>query len=628
MTRRALAPIVFLLTAFTAGSAQVPGLLPASVPQGVYARVAADDIYNQAIGIVGSADPASDAPPGTTPISDADKVVLRYLKVLLDDPAVAGIAAAISWNSLSLENPGLDPRNPAVGAYQWNAVDDVFLAVHRWNHNNPHKTPKTIQLIMIPGFASPDWLWSDIQTRGCGEDSPNCSASCDPLFMSPRSAGVDLSHCGYTTIFFRVEGEPQVQLPLPLPWNPVYKSDWGIFLETLKDRINEEPSSWTFVSIEMAGPTASSAEMILPNDSDQRTFENSDQDLTLSTKIWPGVTTMNGLDVATAWNMLMHKSEGAGARFEDSDAIFVQEWNDAIDKYGSIFSGITLILTTTTDALPSFTVPAGVANPAPAPGFEPDCDLPAHAMACAAVTDVLEHFTQSAGVGDNAKATQENGMTASYDPTDLGTNAVKWLAATTSTVTPGLPIIPKYLRRVLGGLQFAHSFSDNTLDKRLGNSDMQAEGCPYYPVLCTLPPFLTPASALKNVLELSFFPGTAIAPDYGRSATVKHGNWEYANAPMNFVQIYDTDFLYAKGLSGCQLWEITADPAIDTTPDLSACQAPPGSFEAEDARKTENELKLANEQLLSIAEPAYLPPGPPKPPIPPKCPPGSANCNL
>ena len=99
MTRRALAPIVFLLTAFTAGSAQVPGLLPASVPQGVYARVAADDIYNQAIGIVGSADPASDAPPGTTPISDADKVVLRYLKVLLDDPAVAGIAAAISWNS-------------------------------------------------------------------------------------------------------------------------------------------------------------------------------------------------------------------------------------------------------------------------------------------------------------------------------------------------------------------------------------------------------------------------------------------------------------------------------------------------------------------------------------------------
>src|SRR5271155_1969891 len=121
MTRRALAPIVFLLTAFTAGLAQVPALLPASVPQGVYARVAVDDIYTQAIGIVGSADPASDAPPGTTPISDADKVVLRYLKVLLDDPAVAGIAATIDWGSISMENPGLDPRNPAAGAYQWNA---------------------------------------------------------------------------------------------------------------------------------------------------------------------------------------------------------------------------------------------------------------------------------------------------------------------------------------------------------------------------------------------------------------------------------------------------------------------------------------------------------------------------
>jgi hypothetical protein len=101
MTRRACALIFCLLTPFTAGLAQVAGLLPASVPQGVYARVAVDDIYSQAVGIVGSADPATDAAPGTTPVSDADKVVLRYLKVLLDDPAVAGIAAAISWDSIS-----------------------------------------------------------------------------------------------------------------------------------------------------------------------------------------------------------------------------------------------------------------------------------------------------------------------------------------------------------------------------------------------------------------------------------------------------------------------------------------------------------------------------------------------
>ena len=627
MFRKAVFAICSLCLISTVGFAQIVPLPPASVPQGVYVRVAVDDIYKQAVGIVGSADPATDAAPGTIPVSDADKVVLRYLKVLLDNPAVEGIAAAIGWDSISLENPGLDPRHPAAAAYQWNSVDDVFIAVDRWNRKHPKETPKTIQLIMVPGFASPSWLWTDIQNRGCGPNTPNCSASCDPLFMSPRPAGVDLSHCGYTTIFFRVEGEPQVQLPLPLPWNPVYKSDWGIFLETLNDRIQEEPSSLEFVSIEMAGPTASSTEMILPTQADQGKFGNTDGDLALSTKIWPGVTTIDGLDVATAWNMLMARSEGAGARFENSDAIFVQEWNDAIDKYGSIFSGITLILTTTTDALPSFTVPVGVANPAPAPGFEPDCDLPAHAMACAAVTDVLEHFTEFGVVGDNAKATQENGMTASYDPTDLGTNAVKWLAATTSTVTPGLPIIPKYLRRVLGGLQFAHSFSDNTLDKRLGNSDMQAEGCPSYPVVCTLPPLLTPASALKNVLELSFFPGTAIAPDYGKSATVDYGKWEYADAPMNFVQIYDTDFLYAKGLGGCQLNYITGDPATGTPPDVSGCKAPAGSLTAEDARKTQDELTLANEQLLSIAEPAYLP-VPPKPPIPPKCPPGSANCNL
>jgi hypothetical protein len=318
---------------------------------------------------------------------------------------------------------------------------------------------------------------------------------------------------------------------------------------------------------------------------------------------------MTGLDVPTAWNMLMGKSEGAGSTFENSDAIFVQEWDDAIDKYASIFSGITLILTTTTDGLPSFPLLAGAPNPTPTPGFEADCDLPAHAMACAAVTDVLQHFTEFGVVGDNAKATQENGLTASQDSMDLGINGVKWLAATTGTVTPGLPIIYKYLRRVLGGLQFGTSFSNTTFNKRLGNPDFQVEGCPSYPVLCPSPP-LTPASALGNVLQWSFFPGTAVAPDYLQSATVDYGKWEYADAPMNFVQIYDTDFLYAKGLSGCQLWEITGDPAIDTTPGVSACQATPGSPLAEDAKVTEDELKLANERLLSIAEPAYLPPSP------------------
>jgi len=611
MTCGACTLIFCQLTPFTSGFAQGVALQPARVPQGMYARVAVDDIYNQAVGVVGSADPASDAAPGTIPISDADQVVLRYLKVLLDDPAVAGIAAAIDWSSVSLENPSLDPRHPAAGAYQWNAVDDVFIAVDRWNHKHPHKTPKTIQLIMVPGFNSPGWLWTDIQNRGCGTSSPSCSASCDPLFMSPQPAGVDLSHCGFTTLFFKVEAEPQVQLPLPLPWDPVYKSDWRIFVETLHHRIKEEPSSWAFVSIEMAGPTASSTGMILPNDTDQGPFENADGDLTLSTKIWPGVTTINGLDVPTAWNMQMAGSEGAGARFENSDAIFVQEWNDAIDMYGQIFSGITLSLTTTTDALPSFPLPVGAPNPTPAPGFEADCDFPPHAMVCAAVTDVLQHFTDPLAGGANAKATQENGMTASRDGADLGANAVKWLAATTGTVTPGLPIIPKYLRRVLGGLQFSTAFSVTTLDKRLGNSDIQVEGCPTYPLLCTLPPLLTPASALENVLQLSFFPGTAVAPDYLESATVNYGNWEYTNAPMNFVQIYDTDFLYAKRLSGCLLLEdITGNPATGTPPDIRDCRATSGSSLAEDAQTTQDELTLADEQLLSIAEPAYLPPDP------------------
>jgi hypothetical protein len=83
-------------------------------------------------------------------------------------------------------------------------------------------------------------------------------------------------------------------------------------------------------------------------------------------------------------------------------------------------------------------------------------------------------------------------------------------------------------------------------------------------------------AALENVLQLSLFPRTVVAPGYLESATVDYGNWEYTDAPMNFVRIYDTDFLYANGLSCCTLYYIAGDPATDTPPDVNACQAPTG----------------------------------------------------
>jgi hypothetical protein len=66
-------------------------------------------------------------------------------------------------------------------------------------------------------------------------------------------------------------------------------------------------------------------------------------------------------------------------------------------------------------------------------------------------------------------------------------------------------------------MQFAHSFSDTKPDPLFnGDSDLQAEGCPSYPTLCLSPP-LTPSVGLTNVLQLSYFLGTAAGPSWGAS---------------------------------------------------------------------------------------------------------------
>jgi hypothetical protein len=123
-----------------------------------------------------------------------------------------------------------------------------------------------------------------------------------------------------------------------------------------------------------------------------------------------------------------------------------------------------------------------------------------HAMACAAVTQVLTHFTNPFVGGANVKLTFEAGMTAARDGIDLGTNGIKWLTATTARGRAPQPGTPFPMSRMLGGLQFSHTFSNP--------SDILAEGCPDYGPGNLTPPTcnnLTPGEGLQNVLSISFF---------------------------------------------------------------------------------------------------------------------------
>lgn len=611
MPRRIVTLISLLFVTSTLALTQgLPGPLSPRVPKGLYTNFILSGLVNQAE--AAAYPPPAVAPqypnPNGTP-GLVDEVLIKYFLTLLSNPAVSGLAPQMEWADLSPNNPGPDPHFPAPGAYAWNPMDDVFIAVTLWNLTHIGAPPKTIQLIVSSGFNSPLWVWSDIDASVCGpKGTPGCG-SCDPLFMTPATAPPVSHQCGYTTLFWRSESEPQEQIPLPMPWNAVYKNDWKNFLIALNRHVQLEPSSEAVVSIAMSGPTASSTEMILPSDNDQGPFEDANGDLTLGNLT--GGEQPEKVGVPAAWNALFQNFYGSNSNYQNTDLPFIEEWKAVIDEYSQIFSGITLALTTTTDALPTFTVPAGSPLLNPAPGFESDCGSsnpvtdPNDAMACSAVTQVLVHFTNPLVGGSNAKSIWEAGMTAARDSVDLGTNAVKWLSATTAAGTAPLPGTSLHMSRMIGGMQFSHSFSDDKPDARLNdNTDVQAEGCPTYPKpLCLGPPPLTPSEGFDNVMQLSYFPGTAAGPSWGASSNVTYANWVYTNAPMNFLEIYNGDIIYAMGLSQCQLADITGSPSTGTPPNVSTCIVTPSNPIYSDVQATQQELNLASQSQLSITEP-------------------------
>ena len=563
------------------------------VPKGLYSNFLLDGAVNQAQKAASSVNPALPNYPNPA----ADAILVNYFTVLLDNPAVSGLAPMIPWQLLNPNNPAHPVTGPA---YIWNPLDDVFTAVDNWNRSHPFMPRKTVQIIASSGFNAPPWVFNDIDNNVCGPHNSSCTGSCDGLFMSPEV--LPSTQCGYTTIFFETEGggTPQ-QMPLPMPWNSIYKTDYQTFLTALNQHILQEPSSDAFVSIAMSGPTASSTEMILPNLENQ-SFGGNHGILTLPNNV-PTITSLNA---SGAWNALIDNYYGASAGFANTDQPFIQEWDNTIDEYSQIFSGVTLVLTTTTDALPDFIDwdPA-LAISSPAPGFVSDCGIANaapivqnHQQQCSAVTWVLYHFTNPTVGGNNAKSAFEAGMTAARNGFDLGTNGVKWLAADTAAGSTPLQGTPYRMSRMLGGIQFSKAFS-------LADT-LQSEGCPTYPAACgtATNPF-TPAQGLEDVLQLSYFPGTIVGPIFGAATSVvAYGNWTYKNAPFNFLEVYDTDILYSSGLSNCSMLEITGSPLNNMPPDLRSCLAIPplGGFGS--VLLSEVELNLANQGILFIAEPS------------------------
>jgi uncharacterized protein (TIGR03437 family) len=478
---------------------------------------------------------------------------------LLSNPAVSGLTLQVHWDTLNPNAPG------AANSYFWNYVDDAFNQAAAWNAQNPANAPKNIQLIVTPGFQSPQWILNQIP-------------SCDGLFQTP--VVTPPSNCGTATFEGYQEGGDGTVLPLP--WNTVYKSAWQVFLTALAARYGTNP---LFTSIAVDGPTAASAEMIVPNEANSNNPQTQ-----FGTPITP----------SNMWIQLLAFHYAGQAAYQKTNQAFIDEWNNAIDMFGTVFSGITLVATTG-NGLPNFTG-ATVTIP---PAFAADCSVNPN-LDCAAETTILAHFVQPTAGGANAKATQTSGMEASrVGNGNLGVPGVKQLSQSTAQMITAST-------QIMGGSQFNTTFSIATLPEGCTStfppnandtpagcsipSSCTTNGC--IPVNCIpqacLAPGVTqssiagfqttanvpaadlipPEQAEFNVLSV-YFDGTAVASSFNAAP---------GNAPLNYLQIYSEDIQYATANVNAPAQVVAGGVTVSITAQAL--------------------LNLASAKLLTIGEPS------------------------
>ena len=489
------------------------------VPRGIYALVSVEKALNTETTLLRQecrgGIPITDCREGLT-IAGSNTYLSDLYTELLKNPAVSGLALQVHWDLLNPNPPGPEVSN----AYFWDFVDDAFASVNAWNSSHPDaKVPKTIQLIVSAGFNSPQWVLLQ----------PGLTPSCDGLFYDPPVPPG--STCGYAT--FTSSGEkgdteggdsPE----LPMPWNTSYNQAWTTFLQALAARYNDNPS---LVSISVAGPTASSVEMIVPNG-------NNDNQLQFAPDGNPEISPNS------MWDQLL-----MNAGFTETDQAFIDAWDKAIDTYGGIFKGLTLVATTG-NGLPKLSATGSFAPPTEPIDFAPDC-TGAENMDCQAESTILSYFVEPSVGGFNAKATQTSGLKKVSSGTGgyLGIIGVRYLSQ--QTAAPSTETT-----RILGGAQFDKSVAKSPEDE--GSSPIVEQ-------------------ALYNVLQ-DFFTGTKVGSEYCVPKVQPDAS---GSAPLNYLQIFYEDFQYAASHPMAMVNEC----GVST---LTTAQ---------------QELNTASKQLLEISEP-------------------------
>ncbi len=124
-------------------SATLPGASTIQGPMGIYAIVELGDKITAAKSAANSK-------------LTADQALTNYFSFVLANPAVSGLLVIVKWKDLE----------ETEGTYLFNYLDAAFNAIDDWNAANPSAPPKTLQLVVAPGFNSPDWLFKKHDRAG------------------------------------------------------------------------------------------------------------------------------------------------------------------------------------------------------------------------------------------------------------------------------------------------------------------------------------------------------------------------------------------------------------------------------------------------------------------------------
>jgi hypothetical protein len=527
-----LVPALQAARAHTVGG---PGGAPRPhVPAGIYAVVRVEEVLKHGYGDV----PA--------PTSGVNSYFTTFYNFLLSNQAVSGLSLQVHWDTLNPNPPG------DANAYFWDYVQDAFNSVDHWNADNP-ANQKTIQLIVTPGFNSPQWVRDEL-------------VSCDPIFENV----VDFFFPGCGKVTFTGYNEGGDSTELPLPWNATYQAAWKTFLQALAAKYNGPNSP--LVSIAVAGPTAASAEMILPNDNNKiKPSKNNTPNQTFAQHGGPP----KSFSPNDMWTELLQLFYYLGPTCienfttpscQPTDQAFIAAWDRAIDTYGEVFSGLTLVVTTG-NGLPDLggQIPSVITTPI---DFMNDC-LAVVDMDCQAETTILSYFAEPYPVGgSNAKATQTSGLEAAHEGLgNLGTIGVKFLTQQTEAPSPSA-----LTSQILGGAQFNNPISQYPAEQA-SPSTTSAEDI---------------NQGLYNGLQ-DFFTGTNVGTKYCQSDVLTPQN--SGPAPLNYLEIYYQDIVYA----GMHSSEGRTSVNTAGTTVNSACGYLEMTFQGE--------LNTASAQLLGISEP-------------------------